>query len=144
MRVFNPRTGSPYRWEVDDLFALISELMVNETTIGTQGTIRACNLNLSGFDWANQTSINTYKQSLLDSVSEICFVNFLHPLDSKLYVILTNHPEIFLKSYVDRRLTKAYQISDKNCLDHSAIGANLGAHEQPQIDILGMLLALTS
>ena len=115
--------------------------MVNETTIGAQGTAIAGDLNLSGCDWANQTSINTYKQSLLDKLSENCFVNFLHPLDSKLDVILTNHPELFLKRYFDRRLTKAYQSSDENCSDHSTFGANLEANKQSQIDLSGMLLA---
>ena len=130
--IYNPPTGSPYRCEVDDLFVLISELMVNETTIGAQGTIIACDLNFSGCDWANQTGTNTYEQSLLDKILENCFVNFLHSLDIKLDVILTNHPEPFLKSYVDQRLTKAYQISDNNCSDHSEFGANLEAHKQPQ------------
>ena len=115
--------------------------MVNETTIGAQGMIIAGDLNLSGCDWANQTSTNTYEQSLLDKLSENCFVNFLHPLDSKLDVILTNHPELSLKSYVDRRLTKAYQIRDKSCSDHSAFGTNLEAHKQTQKDLSGMLLA---
>ena len=38
--------------------------------------------------------------------------------------------------------SKVYQISDKNCSDHSAFGANLEAHKQPQKDLSGMLLAL--
>ena len=78
---------------------------------------------------------------MLDKLSENCFVNFLHPLDSNLDVILTNHTEPLLKSYVDRRLTKAYQISDKNCSDHSAFGAKLEVLKQPQKDLSGMLLA---
>ena len=66
--------------------------MVNDTTSGAQGTIIAGDLNFSGCDLANQTSTNTYEQSLLDKLLENCFVNFLHPLDSMLDVILTNHP----------------------------------------------------
>ena len=128
--IYNPPTGSPYRWEVDDLFVLISELMVNETTIGAQGTIIAGDFDLSGCDWANKTGTNTYEQFLLDKLSENCF-NFFQPLDSKLDVILTNHPELFLESYVDQRLIQAYQISDKNCSGHSGFGANLEAHKQP-------------
>ena len=44
--IYNPPTGSPYRWEVDDFFVLMSELMVNEKTIGAQGKIIAGDLNL--------------------------------------------------------------------------------------------------
>ena len=123
--IYNPPTGSLNRWKVDDLFVLLSELNVNETTIGAQETIIAGDLSLLGCDWANQTSTNTCEQSLMDKLSENCFVNFLQPPDSKLDVMMTNKPELFLKNSVDRRLTKAYQINDKNCLDHSAIGANL-------------------
>ena len=85
--IYNPPIGSLYRWEIDDLFVLMSDLNLNETTIGAQGTIIAGDLNLSICDWANQTLNNTYEQFLQDKLSENCFVNFLHSLDSKLDVI---------------------------------------------------------
>ena len=47
----------------------------------------------------------------------------------------------FVTDLICRRLTKAYQISDKNCSDHSAFGANLEAHKQLQKYLSGMLLA---
>ena len=142
--IYNPPTGSLYLWEIDDLFVLMKNLNLNETTIGAKGTIIAGELNLSSCDWANQSLTNTYEQFLQDKLSENCFVIFLHSLDSKLDVNLTNHPELFLKSYVDRRLTKAYQIIDKNCLDHSAFGANLETYKQPPKDLSGMLLAFNN
>ena len=113
--------------------------MKQQGAIGAQGTIKAGDLNLSGCDWANQTGTNTYEQSLLDKLSENCFVNFLHPLDSKLDMILINYPEFFFKRYVARSLTKAYQISDSKCLDHSAFGAKSEAQKQPLKDLFVLL-----
>ena len=60
--IYNPPTGGPYRCGLDELFVLINELLVNETTIGAQRRIMAGDVNYSGCDWANQTSTNMHEQ----------------------------------------------------------------------------------